>query len=191
MFYYYFIGVFMKKRALSIRDLCLIGVVTSILIIMAQISIPMPLGVPMTMQTFAVMLAGILLGPQKGTLTIIIYLLLGAIGLPVFSNFRGGLQCLIGPTGGFLWTFPIMALLTGFGAKYLSRRRIIFILTLISGNIINLLCGTVFFSILQGITFSAAATTCLLPFIPATLLKIILAAIAGPNIRKRLASILS
>lgn len=181
----------MKKRALSIQDLCLISVVTSILIIMAQISIPMPLGVPMTMQTFAVMLAGILLGPQKGTLTIIIYLLLGAIGLPVFSNFRGGLQCLIGPTGGFLFSFPIMALLTGFGAKYLSRRRIIFILTLISGNIINLLCGTVFFSILQKIPFSAAATTCLLPFIPATLLKIILVAIVGPNIRKRLASILS
>lgn len=181
----------MKKRALSIQDLCLIGVVTSILIIMAQISIPMPLGVPMTMQTFAVMLAGILLGPRKGTLTIIIYLLLGAIGLPVFSNFRGGLQCLMGPTGGFLWSFPVMAFLTGFGAKYLSRRRIFFILSLISGNIINLLCGTLFFSILQGIPFSASATTCLLPFIPATLLKIILTAIVGPNIRKRLASILS
>ena len=180
----------MKKRALSIQDLCLIGVVTSILIIMAQISIPMPLGVPMTMQTFAVMLAGILLGPQKGTLTIIIYLLLGAIGLPVFSNFRGGLQCLIGPTGGFLWTFPIMASLTGFGAKYLSRHRIIFVLSLISGNIINLLCGTVFFSILQKIPFSAAIATCLLPFIPATILKIILATIAGTKIRKRLQSIL-
>ncbi len=181
----------MKKRALSIQDLCLIGAVTSILIIMAQISIPLPLGIPMTMQTFAVMLAGILLGPRKGTLTIVIYLFLGSIGLPVFSNFRGGLQCLIGPTGGFLWSFPTMSWLTGLGTKFLPRRKDIFLLLMITGNIINLLCGTVFFSILQKIPFSVAAATCLLPFIPATILKIILAAISGPNIRKRLASILN
>ena len=180
----------MKKRALSIQDLCLVGTITSILIITAQISIPMPLGVPMTMQTFTVMLAGILLGPRKGTLTIIMYLLLGSIGLPVFSNFRGGLQCLMGPTGGFLWTFPIMSWLTGLGAKFLPRRKDIFLLMLITVNIINLLCGTVFFSILQKIPFSAAIATCLLPFIPATILKMILATIAGTKIRKRLQSIL-
>ena len=55
----------MTKRTLTIQDLCLIGVITSVLVIMAQISIPMPIGVPMTMQTFAVMLAGILLGLAK------------------------------------------------------------------------------------------------------------------------------
>ena len=180
----------MKKRALSIQDLCLIGAVTSILIIMAQISIPLPLGIPMTMQTFAVMLAGILLGPRKGTLTIIMYLLLGSIGLPVFSNFRGGLQCIMGPTGGFIWSFPLMSLLTGLGTNHVQRHKSLFILLLILSNIINLLCGTAFFSFLQHITFSAAVATCLFPFIPATILKIIFAAMVGLNIRKRLPSIL-
>lgn len=176
----------MNKRTLSIQDLCLIGVVTSILVIMAQISIPMPLGVPMTMQTFAVMLAGILLGPRNGTLAIIIYILLGAIGLPVFSNFTGGLQCLVGPTGGFLWSFPLMGWLIGLGTKYRSRCKGVFTLSLIAGNVLNLLCGAVFFSLLQHVSFSTAVTTCLVPFIPVTVLKIILAAVAGLNMRKRL-----
>lgn len=180
----------MKKHSLTIHELCLIGVVTSILVIMAQISIPMPIGVPITMQTFAVMLAGILLGPRKGTIAIFLYILLGAIGLPVFSNFRGGIQCLVGPTGGFLWSFPIMTWLTGLGIKYWPRRKILFVFTLLSGNIINLLFGTAFFALLQKVPFSAAAATCLFPFIPATIFKIILVIIAGLNIRKRLKSIL-
>ena len=181
----------MNKHTLPIQDLCLIGTITSILVIMAQISIPMPLGVPMTMQTFAVMLAGILLGPRKGTIAIVVYILLGAIGLPVFSNFTGGLQCLIGPTGGFLWSFPVMTWLIGLGTKQWPRHKTLFILSLIIGNTMNLLCGTIFFSLLQHVTFSVAATTCLLPFIPVTILKIILATTAGLKIRKRLASILS
>ena len=180
----------MKKRTLSIQELCLIGVVTSIFIIMAQISIPMPLGVPMTMQTFAVMLAGILLGPRKGTIAVGLYILLGAVGLPVFSNFKGGIQCLVGPTGGFLWSFPIMACLTGLGTKYWPRRKSFFVLTLLMGNVINLLCGTAFFAFVQKVPFSAAAATCLFPFIPATIFKIVLVMVAGLNIRKRLKSIL-
>ena len=180
----------MKKRALSIQDLCLIGVVTSILIIMAQISIPMPLGIPMTMQTFAVMLAGILLGSRKGTISVFLYLLLGAVGLPVFSNFRGGLQCLIAPTGGFLWTFPLIAWLTGLGIRYWPRRKSFLVLALLTGNLINLLFGTAFFAFLQKVPFSAATATCLFPFIPATIFKIVLAMVAGLNIRKRLKSIL-
>ena len=180
----------MNKHTLSIQELCLVGAVTSILIIMAQISIPMPLGVPITMQTFAVMLAGILLGSRKGTIAVFLYILLGAIGLPVFSNFRGGLQCLIGPTGGFIWSFPLMSWLVGLGVRNWPRRKYLFILSLIAGNIINLLCGTIFFSLLQQVPFSVAAATCLLPFIPTTIIKIILAAILGPNIRKRLQSIL-
>ena len=180
----------MTKRTLTIQDLCLIGVITSVLVIMAQISIPMPIGVPMTMQTFAVMLAGILLSPRKGTLAVVIYLSLGAIGLPVFSNLTGGLQCLVGPTAGFLWSFPFMTWLIGLGTKYRSRYQGVFTLSLIVANTINLLCGAAFFSILQHVSFVAAAATCILPFLPVTILKIILAAMAGLNIRRRLSSIL-
>lgn len=177
----------MNKRTFHIQDLCMIGVVTSILVIMAQISIPMPMGVPITMQTFAVMLAGIVLGSRKGTIATLIYILTGAIGLPVFSNFTGGFQCLVGPTGGFIISFPLMTWLIGRGTEYRTRFKGVFTLALIAGNVLNLLCGAVLFSILQHVSFSAAVATCIVPFIPATILKIILAAVAGLNIRKRLA----
>ena len=99
----------MQKTNFKTLDLCMIGVVTAVIVIMAQISIPMPLGVPMTMQTFAITLAGIILGSKKGAVASLIYVLLGAVGVPVFANFSGGYQLLVGPTGGFIISFPIMA----------------------------------------------------------------------------------
>lgn len=102
-----------KAGTFSIQDICMIGVLTAVIVIMAQIAIPMPLGVPMTMQTFAVTLAAIILGPKNSAVASIVYLLLGAVGLPVFSNFTGGFSRLAGPTGGFLLSFPIMAYIIG------------------------------------------------------------------------------
>ena len=72
----------------NIQNICLTGLFSAIIVIMAQIAIPMPLGVPMTMQTFAVTLAGIILGSKFGALSTFIYMLLGAIGLPVFANLQ-------------------------------------------------------------------------------------------------------
>ena len=81
--------IYMQKTNFKTLDLCMIGVVTAVIVIMAQISIPMPLGVPMTMQTFAITLAGIILGSKKGAVASLIYVLLGAVGVPVFANFSG------------------------------------------------------------------------------------------------------
>ena len=83
---------------------------------MAQISIPMPGGVPMTMQTFAITLAAVVLGAKLSTVSSVIYLLLGAVGVPVLANFSGGFDKFIGPTGGFLISFPLMAFIIGWGA---------------------------------------------------------------------------
>ena len=82
----------MQKSKISIQDICSIAIMTALIAVMAQISIPMPLGVPMTMQTFAITLAGIVLGSKRGALSAIVYLLLGAVGVPVFAGFSGGAQ---------------------------------------------------------------------------------------------------
>ena len=111
----------MKKQSLHIRDLCIIGLFTAVIVIMAQIVIPMPFGVPFTMQTFAITLAGIVLGSKNGAIASIIYVMLGAIGLPVFANFTGGWQSIAGPTGGFILSFPILAYLTGLGMELRSK----------------------------------------------------------------------
>lgn len=95
----------MQDSKLTTKDMCGIAIMTAITAVFSQISIPMPLGVPMTMQTFAVTLAGVILGAKNGAVSMAVYLLLGAVGVPVFSGMRGGIGVLAGPTGGFLWGY--------------------------------------------------------------------------------------
>ena len=157
--------------------------------VMAQISIPMPLGVPMTMQTFAVTLAGIVLGARKGALSVLVYILLGMSGVPVFAGFTGGFQKLVGPTGGFLISFPIMAFLIGTGVKYYQKSKAVFILFLVLGTTINYVIGVMMFCVLTGSTVLTGVSACVLPFIPTAIIKAILAAVLGIQIRRRLAVI--
>ena len=102
----------------SVREICYSGLFAAVIAIMAQISIPMPGGVPMTMQTFAITLAAVVLGAKLSTVSSVIYLLLGAVGVPVLANFSGGFDKFIGPTGGFLISFPLMAFIIGWGADH-------------------------------------------------------------------------
>ena len=97
----------------SVRDICYAGLFAAVIAVMAQISIPMPLGVPMTMQTFAITLAAVVLGSKLSAIATLVYLLLGAVGVPVLANFSGGIDKFVGPTGGFLISFPIMAYIIG------------------------------------------------------------------------------
>lgn len=172
----------MKK--LSVQDLCLIGVFTAIIIVLGQISIPMPYGVPMTLQTLIIPFAGIILGAKRGTLATLIYVVLGAVGLPIFSRFSGGLSVVFGPTGGFILSFPIMAWMAGKGAE--KGKALWVFLGLILGAIVNYLCGMLMFSLITSSTLSAAFLACVLPFIPTGIIKIVLAGTLGPSTKKLL-----
>ena len=176
----------MKQNKLKIQDLCLVGLFSAVLAIMAQISFPMPFGVPITMQSFAVALAGIVLGSRNGALSTFIYMLVGLIGLPVFANFTGGWQSLVGPTGGFILSFPIMAYIIGLGTELRSKQKYMYWIGIILGNILNLICGTLMFCVLTKSTLLVGFTTCILPFIPASILKASLASMLGLSIRRRL-----
>lgn len=180
----------MRKTKFKIQELCMIGLFTAIIVIMAQIAIPMPFGVPITMQTFAVMIAGIVLGSKNGALSTLIYMLLGAIGLPVFSNFTGGWQVLVGPTSGFIVTFPLMAYIIGLGTECRTCHKWTYPIGLILGNILNFLGGISIFCLLTQSPFVVGFMTCVLPFIPVTVLKTILASILGLDIKRRLQALL-
>ena len=180
----------MKKQFLHIRDLCMIGLFTAVIVIMAQIVIPMPFGVPFTMQTFAITLAGIVLGSKNGSIASIIYVMLGAIGLPVFANFTGGWQSIAGPTGGFILSFPLMTYVIGLGVELRSQWKGFSIVALVLGTCLNLFCGALMFSAITGSPLVAAVTACIVPFIPATVIKAVLAYVLGFNIRRRLQAFL-
>ena len=188
------------SAALSTAELCQIAVFTAIIAILSQLSIPMPAGVPMTLQTLIIPLAGIILGRRKGTYATLLYLLIGAIGVPVFSGFSGGLGVLLGMTGGFLVSFPILSYTAGLGDelgrkgsandKVKSGYYILLVAFLLLGATINYVFGTVWFMVATGSDFLYSFTACVVPFIPTAIIKIIIVAVLGPELRKRLSSVL-
>ncbi len=98
---------------LKTKELVICSIFASLTAILTQISIPLP-AVPLTMQVFAVALCGLVLGKRLGFISQIIYVLLGTIGLPVFAQFSGGIGIILGPTGGFILSFPIIAFVVGY-----------------------------------------------------------------------------
>lgn len=173
----------MKKTKLSVQDMCMIGVSTAIIAIMAQISIPMPAGVPLTMQTFAITLIAIVLGAKNSALATLIYVLIGAIGIPVYANLKGGAGIVVGPTGGFLMTFPIMALLIGLGADFYKKNKAWLIVGILVGTVVNYIGGILWFCFVAKSSFWVGFDACVAPFIPTAILKAVLAVIVGLPVR--------
>ena len=173
-------------KTMTTRDLCFISIFAAVIAVLAQVSIPMPSGVPLTLQTFAISLAGIILGAKRGTIATIIYVLLGVIGAPVFANLTGGLNILLGPTGGFIFSFPILAFAAGMWAN--KEGKIWLPLGLIIGVTLNYICGIIMFSIVMSSSLAIAFTVCVLPYIPTDIVKIVLSAVLGLRIKRLLKS---
>lgn len=173
-------------KKFTIRDICYVGLFTAVIAVMAQISIPMPMGVPMTMQTFAITLSAVVLGPKLSAYASLVYILLGAIGVPVLAGFSGGIAKFVGPTGGFLISFPLMALIIGLGVIYRKAFKGAYVVALIAGTLVNYVVGVVMFCILTSSPVMAGISACVLPFIPTAVIKAILASVIGFAIRKRL-----
>ncbi|MDR0219789.1 MAG: biotin--[acetyl-CoA-carboxylase] ligase [Lachnospiraceae bacterium] len=170
------------RPRLNIRDLCEIGIFTAIIAVTAQLIIPMPSGISLTLQTFVIPLASIVLGIRKGTWATLIYILLGIAGVPVFAGFRGGLAMVTGVTGGFILTFPLMSLTAGWHKSYLKLA-----LGLLAGAALNYLGGTLMYAAMTGTSLGAAFYVCVAPYLPTAAAKIALLLLVGPRIKGLLA----
>ena len=175
-----------KKSKMSVRDICYAGLFAAVIAVMAQISIPMPMGVPMTMQTFAITLAAVVLGAKLSALSSLIYLILGAVGIPVLANFSGGFDKFVGPTGGFLISFPLMAFIIGWGAEHRKDFKGAYVLALIVGTLVNYVVGVALFCVVTNGSVAAGITACVLPFIPTAIIKAVLASIIGFGVKNRI-----
>ena len=174
----------MNTKKLSIRELCQMSIFIAIIAACAQIVIPMPFGVPITLQTFAIPLAGVVLGAKNGTLATVVYVLLGAIGAPVFHAFTGGLNMVFGITGGFILSFPLMALAAGIGSN--KNNRLWLALWLVIGATVNYICGLLWFSFVTSNSLAVSVIFVVLPFIPGDIIKIIMVVMLGNLIKHAL-----
>lgn len=98
------------NKKIKIKSIAVTAIFAAIIAALSQVAIPTPIGVSVTLQTFALSMTAFLLGTRRATAAAICYVLLGAIGAPVFAGFAGGLGTLLGPTGGFIFGFPVFAL---------------------------------------------------------------------------------
>lgn len=167
----------MRKKIFTIKDLCIIGLIASAICLIAPVSIPIPLGLPMTLQTLIIALVAIAFGPKQSTTATLIYVALGSFGLPVFSNYTGGWQVLLSPTGGFILSFPLMAYIVGRSPN---------IYGLVAAHIVSFIFGTTMFCIISKSGVLLGITTCILPFIPITIIKAYLSYFLGIKIKKRI-----
>ena len=164
-----------------------IAVFAVIMAICSWISIPAQ--VPFTLQTFAVFLAFGVLGGKRGTMAILVYILLGAVGIPVFAGFTGGIGVLMGNTGGYILGFLGSALVMWALEKLPGKRSVIQIFSMIAGLLVCYTFGTLWFmTVYAGTTGKVGLVTvlgwCVIPFIIPDLIKIGLAYMLAGRIRK-------
>jgi biotin transport system substrate-specific component len=162
------------------REIVLILVSSWLVALTAQIVIPLQ-PVPITGQTFGVLLIGALLGRKRGTLALLTYLAQGGMGLPVFAGGTGGLARLAGPTGGYLIGFVVAAFVVGWlSEKGWDRRFTTTAIAMLIGNAVIYALGLPWLAAFVG--WEAVLRVGLFPFIGGDLLKVILAAVALPQV---------
>jgi len=161
---------------------------TLLTIVAAQVSIPLPFTpVPFTLQPMVVLLAGAALGPRLGMTTQILYLALGVAGLPVFAAspvLPQGIARLVGPTGGYLMSYPIAAFVAGYLAERgFDRRYLTSVLAMAAGLSIVFAFGVAWLAFgVPHVGLSTAIATGVVPFVPADIVKIVLAATILPAV---------
>lgn len=165
----------------------------ALLTVCAWITVPVG-AIPVTMQTFAVALVGALFGIVRGGIAVAVYLLMGLIGIPVFSNFNAGVAALLGPTGGYLIGFVFSVVIAGIFSRLNIKNRIAKTAALYAGMVIGLaVCyffGTLWFVTVynrgsaQSVTVAAALMLCVVPYLLPDAVKLFFAALLGVRLKK-------
>ncbi len=175
-----------KKTNSKITDMVYIGLSAAIIAVCSWISIP--LTVPITLQTMGVVLISGLFGAKRGTLSILLYILIGAIGVPVFSGFKSGFGVLIGSTGGYIIGFIFTALIVGIVSDKTNKLWAL-ILSMVVGILVCYAFGTAWFAVVYAKTNEPASLAtilgwCVIPFLIPDAIKIALAAVLTNRLKK-------
>ncbi len=140
---------------LTVKEISLVAIFPALMAATAGISIPLGSLPAISLQTLFVFLGALLLGPKLGSISIMIYIFMGAIGLPVFSNYHGGIAVILSGSGGFLFGFIISTIFIGFmkNIKFINKRYSMLFVILVIGNIIIYMCGATYMAYLTNATF--------------------------------------
>lgn len=175
------------KKTFSVHNIVYIGLFACLIAVCSWITIPGE--VPFTLQTMGVFLAIGLLGGRRGTTAVLVYILLGAVGAPVFSGFKGGAAALLGPTGGYIIGFLASALLMWGLETVLGKQKWVLPVSMVLGLIVCYAFGSVWFQVVYtrgggAITLAVVLLKCVVPFILPDLAKIAVAMLLTSRLRR-------
>lgn len=174
-----------STQRISTKIMALIAVMTAVTCVLAPLSIPIG-PVPISLTNLAIYFGLYILGTKKETLSYIIYLLIGFVGVPVFSGFTGGAGKLLGPTGGYLIGFIPLAIISGIFIDKSDAKTLPSVIGMILGTASCYTLGTIWFCIQADYEVIPALMLCVIPFLPGDAIKIAIAAFFGPQIRRAL-----
>lgn len=167
---------------IKLKDICICALFSALLCICSVVKIPIGT-VPVTLATFGVMLLSLVLGSKKASLCIAVYILLGLFGLPVFSG--GSASAFIGPTGGYIWSYLFMPFIINF---FVSKSKKSYFAGSAAGCGLALIfcyiCGILQYAFCTSTNLLLAVPVCILPFLPADILKLVCALILSKRIKK-------
>lgn len=174
---------------MSVKDMALTAMFAVLIVVCSWISIPM--AVPFTMQIFAIFCAVFMLGGKRGFFAVLVYIMLGAVGIPVFSGFKGGIGVLFGATGGYILGFLILPVIYLLAEKFISENIIVSVISMIVGLAVCYAFGTIWF--VKVYTDSSgsmgilkALKLCVIPFVFWDILKLGLAVALSEAVKKRI-----
>lgn len=177
-----------KKHAMTkskLRTMVMVSLMAAIICALGPLSIPIGI-VPISLTNLAIYVIVYIVGWKEGTVSYMLYLLIGLVGLPVFSGFSGGAGKLFGPTGGYLFGFIFMVVITGLCCDLCDRKIYMYIAGMIVGTAVTYFFGTLWLSYQSGMTFKEALAVGVIPFLIGDAIKIALSAVFAPLIRKQL-----
>lgn len=175
-------NIISRPRIFNTREIVFIAMFAAVMAVCSWISVPTV--VPFTLQTFGVFCAVSILGGRNGFFAILVYILLGAVGLPVFAGFSGGLSSLVSPASGYIWGFLVMALIYWGAEKFFGDKLYVQIPALVIGLAMLYVFGTVWFMYVTKASFAYGFSVCVVPFIAFDLAKMACAVLISGRVRK-------
>lgn len=172
------------------RFLTTTALMTAVLCILGPLTIPIG-PVPISLANFAICIIAYILDTKRTVISVCLYILLGLVGLPVFSGFGSGVGKLFGPTGGYIIGYIPMAIIVALFVGKFYKKHIACIVVMEASTWLLYLIGTVWLAYSMGMTFSAALAAGVIPFIIEDFIKMVVAAFLGPVLRKRLSKFTS
>lgn len=181
--------LYISEDRMKLQKLAITGILAAIICIVSPFSLPLG-AIPISLATFAVYIAACTVDVKTSVCSVIIYILLGAAGLPVFSNFGGGFHIISGVTGGYILGYIPCALIIGLLVKKFGSRKWIYPASMMLGTLACYFLGTIWYMMQTNSGVISALAVCILPFLIGDIIKISAASVIGFTLRKRLSRFL-